>query len=370
MAQDNQKKGRGRKKAELPPLVDNIKDTYEVQKSNPLFSLWKSDLTLQEFKILDTYLARIDSHKPEQRCVRFEKGEMENLLGVVKINQKDLEERLKHLMGYIVEIKDPNKKKGFALIVLFEKALCEKDENEQWQIDLECTQSAMEYFFNIDDIGYLRYKLRNVININSRYSYILFMYIESNRYRKSWEVGLDELRTILNCDNNELYNEYKRFNDKVLKRCYEELIKKTELRYTYEAVKRGRKVVKVKFTIETLRDLISDIQLPIPKPKNFSIPEQIEQPYTESENDDIYYKQDLDFYSEACEEAFTYEEMNLIFEMVSQMPLPPHSMGNKFAVYHYLSQKYALLKLCNSKKPIKNKFAYFMTMIVNDQKEQ
>lgn len=100
-----------KKKADVSPLVGNLKDTYEVQKSNPLFSLWKSDLTLQEFKILDTYLSRIDSHNPEKRCVRFEKGEMESILGVTKINQKDLEERLKHLMGYIVELKDPNKKK-------------------------------------------------------------------------------------------------------------------------------------------------------------------------------------------------------------------------------------------------------------------
>ncbi len=362
MDNNNQKKGRGRKKAVLPPLVDNLQDTYEVQKSNPLFSLWKSDLTLQEFKILDTYLSRIDSHKPEQRCVRFEKGEMEKLLGVVKINQKDLEERLKHLMGYIVELKDPNKKKGFALVVLFEKALCEKDDNEQWQIDLECTQSAMEYFFNIDDIGYLRYKLRNIININSRYSYIMFMYIESNRYRKMWEIGVDELKIILNCEKEEAYSEYKRFNDKILKRCYEELTKKTELRYTYEPVRKGRKVVKVRFTVETLKDLI----------KNTQTSESLDNYQLEDEEQDFegsYYKRDLSFYNSACENAFSYEEINVIFETINTMPLPENPMGRKFAMYHYLAQKYALLKLAIKKKNIKNEFAYFMKMILNDQEE-
>lgn len=355
-----------KKKADVSPLVGNLKDTYEVQKSNPLFSLWKSDLTLQEFKILDTYLSRIDSHNPEKRCVRFEKGEMESILGVTKINQKDLEERLKHLMGYIVELKDPNKKKGFALIVLFEKALCEKDENEQWQIDLECTQSAMEYFFNIEDIGYLRYKLRNVIALNSRYSYILFMYIESNRYRKSWEVGVDDLRVILNCEKEETYSEYKRFNDLILKRCYKELTEKTELRYTYEPVRKGRKVVKLRFTVETLKDLLNIVQsFAAKKPQKIQVYEQIS-----DEAPDEYYKRDIDFYREACDNTFSYEEMNIIFSVVVQMKLPEHQFGEKIARYHYLAEKYSVFKLICTKQTIKNKFSYFLAMINSDRERQ
>lgn len=355
-----------KKKADVSPLVGNLKDIYEVQKSNPLFSLWKSDLTLQEFKILDTYLSRIDSHNPEKRCVRFEKGEMESILGVTKINQKDLEERLKHLMGYIVELKDPNKKKGFALIVLFEKALCEKDENEQWQIDLECTQSAMEYFFNIEDIGYLRYKLRNVIALNSRYSYILFMYIESNRYRKSWEVSVDELRIILNCEKEETYSVYKRFNDLILKRCYKELTEKTELRYTYEPVRKGRKVVKVRFTVETLKDLLNIVQsFAAKKPQKIQVYEQIS-----DEAPDEYYKRDIDFYREACDNTFSYEEMNIIFSVVVQMKLPEHQFGEKIARYHYLAEKYSVFKLICTKQTIKNKFSYFLAMINSDRERQ
>ncbi|MGN0495996.1 MAG: replication initiation protein [Lachnospiraceae bacterium] len=355
-----------KKKAEVSPLVGNLKDTYEVQKSNPLFSLWKSDLTLQEFKILDTYLSRIDSHNPEQRCVRFEKGEMESILGVTKINQKDLEDRLKHLMGYIVELKDPNKKKGFALVVLFEKALCEKDENEQWQIDLECTQSAMEYFFNIEDIGYLRYKLRNVIALTSRYSYIMFMYIESNRYRKSWEVGVDELKVVLNCEKEESYSEYKRFNDLILKRCHKELTEKTELRYTYEPVRKGRKIVKIRFTVETLKDVLDIVQAFAAKKTLPSLPEDEPDKNEESE----FYKKDIDFYREACENAFTYEEMDAIFAVVSQIHLPPHQFGEKIARYHYLAEKYSLFKLVNAKQTIKNKFSYFLAMINNDREKQ
>ena len=98
-----------------------------VQKSKPLFALWKSELTLAEFKILDTYLARIDSHDPERRQVIFGKGELEEKLGVKKIDAKILEERLRHLMGNVVKIPDGDEQKGFRLITLFDEAIAEQD---------------------------------------------------------------------------------------------------------------------------------------------------------------------------------------------------------------------------------------------------
>lgn len=48
-----------RKKIE-PIISLGNEDKLTVQKSLPLFSLWRSELTLAEFKILDTYLSRID----------------------------------------------------------------------------------------------------------------------------------------------------------------------------------------------------------------------------------------------------------------------------------------------------------------------
>ena len=78
-----------RKKKKIEPIIGTGKDPENkltVQKSRPLFSLWRSDMTLAEFKILDTYLSRIDSRKPEKRTVIFSKGELEQLLGVKRIN--------------------------------------------------------------------------------------------------------------------------------------------------------------------------------------------------------------------------------------------------------------------------------------------
>ena len=225
-----------------------------VQKSIPLLSLWQSDMSLVELKILDTYLSRINSHEPEKRTVIFTKGELEQLLGVKKINKPQLAARLKSL-GRFIDIEDGNTKK-IHQIALFEEAYGEMDENGIWTVKLTCTSKAMKYIFNVEKLGYLRYKLHSIVSLKSRYAYVLFLYLEHNRFRKSWEVDVDVLRKFFNC-TEELYDEFKYFNQRILRRCQKELEEKTDCKFTYEPVKKGRKVVAVKFTLKTIKETIS-----------------------------------------------------------------------------------------------------------------
>lgn len=256
----------------IDPIVGlGYENKLTVQKSLPLFALWRSDLTLSEFKILDTYLSRIDSHKPEKRAIILEKGEIENALGIQKINNQDLKLRLKHLMGNVVEVPDKDEKKGFQLVTLFEEAEAEQDDDGLWNVKLECTQKAMKYFFNIENLGYLRYKLRCITSLTSRYTYIMFIYLEANRFRKSWEVPLEELKKILHCKNEATYNEFRFFNVKILKKVQKEMHEKTECQYSYFPIKRGRSVKAIRFEVKTL-------------PKQYGAPEQLEMPgFTDSE---------------------------------------------------------------------------------------
>ena len=341
-----------RKKIEMPPLVNRLKGSHDVQKSLPLFSLWKSDLTLSEFKILDTYLARINSHKPEQRTVIFEKGELEKLLGVKQLKSDDLKKRLKQLMSHVIEFKDNEYKKGFKLISLFSMAECDKDENDQWQVELSCTQEAMKYFFNVDDIGYLRYKLSNIINLTSRYSYVLFIYLKPYRFKKTIDVDLVDIKHILNCHNESAYNEFKIFNNRILKKCHKEINEKTELRYTYEPLKKGRKVVAIRFTIETLADFAEY--------KFITEPNQID--FDSLENNSI------SFLAEACNNEFSEKEMDHIFQLICQVQFDSKEDIN-IARYHLLAEKYSKLNLADERattsgKPIKNRFAYFSKIII------
>lgn len=344
-----------RKKIE-PITSLGSEDKLTVQKSMPLFSLWRSNLTLAEFKILDTYLARIDSHNPEKRTVVFEKGELEKLLGVKRVKTEELDERLKHL-GTPIRIDDNTaKNKRFTRISLFEKATAEQDGYGLWQVELTASQSAMKYFFNIENLGYLRYKLRCITSITSRYSYIMFTYLEHNRFRKSWEVELDALKHILDCDTVETYTAFKEFNKQLLKRVHKELNAKTECRYTYEPIKKGRSVVAVRFTVESNAIEIQD-------PDIDQIPGQM--------SIDDYQAKDL--WESALDAAkFTETQIEQIRSTLYSVPIsriPDVGGDGEINRYHYIDRlfkKMLAYNAANPTKPIKNQCAYLCKMIEQD----
>lgn len=343
-----------RKKKETSPIqgIGRNPDELLVQKSRPLFALWRSDLTLQEFKILDTYLARIDSHHPENRTVVFEKGELEQLLGVSKINHPQLKDRLKHLMGNVVEVGNPDQPKTLHLITLFDEAIAKQDETTGlWEVHLECTQKAMKYCFNIEKIGYLRYKLRGIVSLQSRYSYILFTYLESQRKFKSWTVDLDKLRSILKCDQEATYKEYKRFNDLILKRCSKEIFEKTDQRFTYEPVKKGRKVVAIKFTLETLADAVEAAE-------SQQLPGQIS-------FDD--YDNPNQIYADVLPDSLTPDQVEALRIMAAKKAfwVPDGIHPRECAIADYLRHKVLLMNAANP--GVAKPFHYLKTMIENDE---
>lgn len=339
-----------RKKIE-PIISLGNEDKLTVQKSLPLFSLWRSELTLAEFKILDTYLSRIDSHKPEKRAIMFEKGELEKILGVKKINNQDLKTRLIHLMGNVIEVPDDSIKQGFKLVTLFEEATAEQDDYGLWQVKLECTQKAMKYFFNIEDLGYLRYKLRCITSLTSRYTYIMFIYLEKNRFRKRWDVPLDELKQILDCDKVETYKEFKEFNKQVLKRIQKEMHEKTECKYTYEPIKKGRTVVAIRFEVETLPKL----EIEVPEVPEAPMAEEPSRPLWESALDEWKLSQ------------AQLEEIQTLLVTVPVHKLPNCQKEDlEKAYYQYMAQKAAEIKRRNEQKRIRSRFSYLRKLMQED----
>ncbi len=324
-------------------------DALLIQKSNPLTSLSETDLTLSEFKILDAYLARINSRDEKKRTVVFERGELEKLLGVERIRKEALDKRLRHLFQ-TVEIKDERQPKGFKLVNLFETADAVPDEDGIWQVSLKCTESAKEYIFNIESIGYLRYRLRSVVNFKSRYSYVFFLYLVDNQYRKEWEVECEDLRKILKCDI-ERFHEYKLFNFEILKKCYKEIHECTELRFEYEPVRRGRRVNGIRITIITIADEVDYEGQKLALLPN----EKIREGQTET-----------DFFSKACEKRFTDEEMQELIPLVKAVV--PDEEGEA-EQYRFLSLQYKTFVLADKRHNIKHPFNYVKKLISEKVKE-
>lgn len=219
-------------------------ETLVAQKTIPLIALAKSNLVLSELKIVDLYLARIDSSDPNMRTVVFEKGELERVMGVSRIRQDNLSKWLLHLGE---PIKVANEEDKIETISLFSHSKAERSKDRKWTVRLTCSDEAKKHIFNNDNIGYLQYTVRSLVNLSSRYSYIMFSYIEMNRHRGEWEEDLESLKKIFNCHNEVTYQEYKDFNKKILALVYKELLEKTLCHFSYSPIKDGKTVVAIRF---------------------------------------------------------------------------------------------------------------------------
>lgn len=344
-----------RKRIEPIETLGRDTDKLTVQKSKPLFALWQSDLTLAEFKILDTYLGRINSHDDKHRTVKFEKGELEELLGVKQLKPQVLDDRLKHLMT-TVRIPDENNKRGFTRISLFEKAHAEQDDYGVWEAELTCTESAKKYIFDVEKIYFLRYKLKNIVNIKSRYTYIMFLYLWDNKYRGTWEVPLDELKKILGCDSEISYDKFKVFNDRILKRVQTEMHEVTDIRYDYETVKRGRSVVAIRFIYKSKILESGEKQMTLDQ----------WQEELESHREMELWQTPLESFGFSQEQ---YDELFSVLVTIPEFKFPesPACHGSiDLMRYHYVDQKAKEIVRRDSQKPIRNKYSYLLKLMRQD----
>lgn len=344
---------KNQKKAETTDIVGGLDSKYWVQKSDPLIMMRSVPFSLGELKILDTYISRINAGDDSRRTVIFTKEEYEKLMGITCANPRSLAKHTKSLLGKVVELLMPNEE--YLQFVLFEQAIYRKDDYGRPVVELTCTSTAKDLFFCIGKCHYFKYALENVINLKKKASYLLYLYILTNRFRKEWEVDLPTLRDdILDCKEQVSYKVYKEFKRAVLDPAVKEVNAKTDCCFEYKTIKLGKNVAKIKFIYHSeIREELERFT-----PKQLSL--DVEDLHTDH----------IDFLSDAFDGEFSREEVEVLFSIVSTMDLPKtHDMGVEFDRYHYFAEKYAILNLESKKTNIRNRFNYLKKMITNDKEK-
>lgn len=351
-------------------IKGNLDQRYWVQKSDPLVLMRSVPFSLGELKVLDTYISRINAADDSRTTVIFTKDEYEELMGISKINADVLKKHAEGLLGKIVTLEMPDK--SFLKFVLFTAAYYHLDDCGVPIIELSCSPQAKDLFFCIGKYHYFKYALENVINLTHKASYLLYIYVLHNRYRGEWELSLDELRdSVLDCKGQ--YQEYKVFKRDVLEIAVKEINKKTDCHFAYEPIKRGRRVVKIKFIYQS-QDQIEgqtsffDEPLDVPLLSNQS----------EDEDDErwvkLYGSEQLAIIAEGCNYEFNKAEMQQIFAVLLRINIPKdHNTDDlTYGRQFYLREKYAALnaeaakKERRGQKPITDRFKYFLGMLEND----
>ena len=351
------------KKKQAPPIVGELNDKYIVEKSRPLVLMKEVPFALGELKILDTYLSRINARDPAATTVRFSKEEYEDLMGIERMRPERLEKYIKSIMSKTVSIPDATARGGFRVYTLFDEAVCAPDENGQWWIDLSCTTKAKKLFFNIDGIGYIRYQLKNVLPLTSKYSVLLYIYLLDNRFRGSWEIDLAELReSVFRC-TQPCYLDYKYFKRDILEKAVAEVNRVTDLTFAYDPVKVGRKVGAIRWRL--LKD-----ETALPEPKE-ELPGQLALAGMEDDEDE----ESIDspdeamgaaFYAGALPPELTLEEVEELVALAGPNVPVDHDvlLPRENRLYDYLRQKTLLLNA--SKKTIKAKYKWLKKAVAEN----
>lgn len=193
------------------------------------------------------YLSKINPQDETTASVTFTKQEYCDLMEIQSrlLESKRLNKYMQHLFNNSVTewLEDGE---SFEMHPLFEKAKFDKKNST---ITLECGKSdyVRKMFFDISKNGYIKYALKNTLYLQSVYSIKLYLYLLENRFRSTWKIELDCLKGIFEC-TSDYYNDFRRFNSKILKTSIDEINEMTNVFVSYETIRKARKVAEIEFT--------------------------------------------------------------------------------------------------------------------------
>lgn len=353
-------------------ITGELNAKYWVQKADPLLAMKSVPFTLGELKILDTYISRLNANDDTRRTVIFTKEEYEKLMGISCANYRSLAKHTYALLSRVPQLLMPDGK--YMQFVLFEKVFYHKDDYGKPIIELTCTDTAKDLFFCIGKYHYIKYALENVVKLNRKSSYLLYLYIITNRFRGEWKIDVDELRNnVLDCKDFTSYQEYKIFKRDVFEPAVKEVNSKTDCHFEYAEKRRGRKVATITFTYHS--EEIDPNQITFDE-----LPQQ-QQPSLSADDEEriaaSYGDENLAILAEGCRYEFNKEQMEQIQLILTRIDIPKdrNLSGYSAVVYgrqHYLREKYAALnaevekKQRKGNKPIKDRFKYFVSMLERD----
>lgn len=227
------------------PVLTNDEWSAKFYKKGALCKLlYHNRLSLEEMKLIDIYCANINPTDRDTREIVVSKPTLIKLLEVKSnIKNEELKKRLKTLSSP-VRLNDGTES------ILFDKA--DLRQNERYgvnEIVLRCNDEVEHLFFSVEEDKGIIYELKEVTSLASRYSYMMFLFLENNRFRGTFSIDVLTLKHILGCEKEKTYDSYKRLNDLLLKKVQAELHTKTDIRYEYRPIKSGREIVQIEFSV-------------------------------------------------------------------------------------------------------------------------
>ena len=219
-----------------------MKKTHIANQSHEMvFS--KMNFTSNQQKLLLTLIAQIDSKESHIKPITITLKEMSSLY------KKELESRdLKRTLTKINEDFWIETETKYLARRLFEDIEVDKGNSD---IKFTFHKHMEEHLLNIKP--YVATNIKNIIPLKSVYSIRIYQFLKANLWNakknnKKYYVELDYLKEILMTPKS--YKDFSLFRTFVLEPAIEQINKETDIQFTYELNKKGKKVIGIEFDIK------------------------------------------------------------------------------------------------------------------------
>ena len=222
--------------------IINFSNSNLVSKANSIIEA-SYKLGVMEQKIISTIASNINPDDKDFQTYTFSIKEFKELIGSRSKNiYAEVDKVTTKLMQPFLFINAEGKPTRIAWLSKATYNINEGSVTVRFDPDLKP-------FFLFLNEKFTRYKLGNIIHLRSSYSIRMYELLKSYEGLTERTFTLDDLRKKLGLEDK--YPKWINFRQRVLDHAQKELKDKTDITFTYEAIKKGRSVYKVKFKIQS-----------------------------------------------------------------------------------------------------------------------
>lgn len=341
-----------------------------IEKRNILNEMRQSSMSLQELRFFSIYLSKINAREPSTRKVTFPLADFKKIMELGRINIKHMQAATNSLLGKVVNIRLENG--GYEAFQLFKRCKVYKDEYNQWFIDIDAHDDALPLMFEFKN-RYFTYGLWNILQLSSAYHVRIYELLKQHQTQNTWTYNLAEFRDLIGVEKNQ-YPRFGDFKTWVLLPAQKALKEKTDLQFDFELVKKGAKVIAIKFIIEQNTEYIDQLSLDefIEQQPEVFVADADEEVLNEQREsrDKICSGFSDEIFDEFSDEQLT-ELRALAWDMVDddEVEREQHILGSvlvakEFVVSSYIRRK---ILMCNAKgNTIKSRYGYIKHAVAED----
>ena len=324
-----------------------------IRKGHPIIEAGYK-LSLNEQRIILLSLAKLDNRDINQKKVTLYVQEYIDAFNVDEtIAYRDLAKASKRLYERSIILKDEDETTEFRWIE--SRTKYHKGEG---RISFEFSNRVLPYLFELDKkLGYTQYQLLSISGFKSTYSIRMYELMKKIQKMHNHIIDIDEIRRMLQLEDK--YPEFKAFNVRVLSVAIKEINAKSDLFVEVEKIKKGRKIIALKFDIKDKKESITLGNKVQKRPKfppitHYKFAKLNKQDPKMSSSDYAVYANDClkildDFYNDI--ESITIEDLKYYYIFLAVNASHKSKLfGDKNAVYSEIQKRNYKLVNCELKE--------------------